>query len=795
MPRVTPYGRYVLALMILTGAMGLAAVLVRAQVRQAASSVSALPEHSGWIQWTAIGDAGGRLEIRYTFHGFYLWSAPILSAMGPMRLPPGANLADMYTLFPMRTDVSVQGTFSQSTTFERPGTRTDCWTSTHSVNSQWTTSAPSQADLESVLVHRGAPPPGFQLPQGFEVSDRRAAGAGTTLTRFQFHNPMPGDTPRLQSTFTDYDSPGAVDHTATGTGVLTYMLSLHDQSTLRPEAEVGYTGTGSPFANFWYEPGAPVPLDGFDPLSPKLAGSFSTTTDGGNPKCSYLPTDESFTFEVRWNVGIQQAIDATLEPLMDNEAEWMPEYNQIRTYRVSLNDPGPEAVGRLRVSLTGTSSHPGIATNAVHHAMEAPTCAYCTKGVSRRVHTVSHDFHGLPVSRRYNGLNECPIDHLPDMFFMERDNPGFTLVNPVTSDLVNPIGQVIELADATEPTYEVAVLVKDSAASARLFAEVEIGGQWYPVKAIGSTADPLGSQLQLPRDADHDSIADRWEEIHSAYEPTADADNIPGAVHPGDGLTNFEEYRGIYSLGQFHRVDPEQKTIFVHDYTGRRLAELLQVRAFYAPKGLQVFPVDGTEFLEDVVNYQTSEYTAGAQYIAVLAENPARPADVGWRAFSDQWLSFAGMASHVGPPQRGLNLMALQYRVETATRDDPWVVIGHELAHLMNVPHHGDRDGYVELAEATPSGVPAGRQLAAIKGGQHSGDFNCIMKYEAALLFCKTPFLLPYNRLSYDDYPRQSRTPTALCHSAQGTGTNADGAWAGDATRGNCTAMVKVRSY
>lgn len=775
--------------------IGLATVLLRAQPRQAPSSITALPEHTGWMQWTATGDAGGRLEIRYTFHGFYLWSAPILSAMGGARLPPDTPLADYYTLLPMRTDVSVRGSFSQSTTFERPGVRTDCWTSTHSVNSQWTVGAPSQADLEAVLVHKGTQPPGFQLPQHFAITDRRAVGGGAALTRFQFHNPMPGQDPPLRSTFTDYDAPGAVDHTASGTGVLTYMLSLHDQSTLRPKAEIGYTGTGSAFANFWYEPGAPVPLDGFDPVSPKLAGAFTATTDGGNPKCSYLETDESFTFDVRWNVGIQQAINATIEPLFPNEDEWMPEFNQLRDYRITLMDPGPEAIGRIRVSLVGTSSHPGIASNAVHHNMEAPACSYCTRGLSSRPHTVSHDFHGVPVTRHYSGLNECPIDHLPDMFFMERDNPGFTLVDPVTTDLVNPIGQVMELADATERSYDVVVLVKDSAASARLTAEVEIAGQWFPVRATGPTADPLGTELQLPVDNDRDGIADRWEAIHSAHDPLGDTDNIPGAVHTGDGLTNFEEYRGFYSLGQFQRTDPEQKTIFVRDHTGRRLSEIFQVRDFYAPKGLQVYPVDGTEFFEDVVNYQKTESTAGAQYIAVLAENPARPADVGWRSFANDWLTFAGKASHVGPPQRGLNMMALQYRIDTATLEAPWIVIAHELGHLMNVAHHGEKDGYVELAEATPSGVPAGRQLAAIKGGQHSGDFNCIMKYEAALLFCRTPVLLPYNRLSYDDYPRQSRTPTALCHSATGTGTNASGAWAGDATRGNCTAQVKVRSY
>jgi hypothetical protein len=444
--------------------------------------------------------------------------------------------------------------------------------------------------------------------------------------------------------------------------------------------------------------------------------------------------------------------------------------------------------------LLGTSAHPGIATNAGHHSQQAPTCAYCMRGVAREVHTVSHDFHGLPVTRRYNGLNECPIDHLPDLFFVEIDNPDFTLVDPVTEGLTRPISQVIELEDATRDTYVVTVMVKDSAASARLIAEVEIGGQWFPVKAIGPTADPLGTELQLPLDADHDSIADVWERRHSAFDADGDTDNIPGAVHLGDGLTAFEEYRGIYSLGQFYRTDPEQKTIFVHDYTGRRLGEIFKVHDFYAPKGLQVYPVDGTEFREDVINYQATDSRRGEQYITVLIENPARPADVGWRSFADNWLTFAGVASHVGPPRRGLNAMALQYRIETRAAQ-PWEVVGHELGHLMGVAHHGDTDGSVVLDEPTASGIAAGRQAVVVKGGQHSGDFNCIMKYESARLFCALPILPPYSSWFYDDYPRQARTVTALCTSPTGTGTNAGGAWAGDATVGNCTAQVRVRSY
>ncbi len=783
----TPFRRAGLAIGTLTLIVGSA--LAVAQTPAAFGSVTALPDHSGTLEWIGTGDAGGSVVIRYRFNGFYVWSAPFLTELSGkgMPLPPG--LGDEMKLFPMSTSVFVSGSYSHSTTFERPPSRTDCWTSTHSVSTQWSERAPSLAEMEAVLLHGAPPQPGFALPPHFAISDRRPAGGPVQLTAFQFSSPLTTPSIPSQATFTDYESPGDVERTQSASGTFSYMLSLHDRPVLAPKADVGYTGSSTPpHSSFWFESKGPIGLsEDFDMASPRLLGAVSGQTAPGNPKCSYLNTDETFRFDVKWNIGLQQKVDATIEPTFTNEAEWMPEYNQIREYKITLVDPGPEGIGKLRVSLLDTSAHPGIATNAGNHSQQAPVCSDCTRALARERHSDTQNFHGVTVTRHYHGFNACPMDDLPDLYFRAADNPGFTLVDPITAELQHPISQVIELADTTESTYLVAVMVKDSGASARLVAEVEIVGSWIPVKAIGPTADPMGMALMLPLDQDTDGVADRWEAIHSASDVSGDTENIPGAVNTGDGLTNFEEYRGIYALGQFVRTDPEQKTIFVHDYTGRRLPEIQAMRDFYAPKGLQVYSVDGSEFFEDVVNYQRTDAKRGDQYLAVLIENPATPTGVGYRVFAEDWLTFAGKASHIGPPQKGLNTMALQYRIETRAHE-PWAVVGHELGHLMNVAHHGDTDNWVD--------TPAGREFAALEGGQHSGDFNCIMKYEAATQFCTFPRLMRYNTWFFEPYPLQvSRPVTSLCTDKTGTGTNAAGAWAGNATVGNCTAQVKVRSY
>ena len=795
MPVLRPSARSLVPLLVVL----LAAVWLQAQPTPTFGSLVALPDHEGTFEWTATGAKGGRFVIRYQFRGFYVWSAPLLSTItgaGLRQLPADSTLADEVKVFPMYSSVSVNGTASSTTTFEDGRNRTDCWTSTHSVNTQWTEEAPPFEQMQAVLLHHAPPPTGFVLPLHFDISDRRTIGGAVQLTSLQVGSPMTEAQVPTQATFTDYDAPGDVDRTAAAPGTMGYLFTLQPKNRDWVRAELGYTGTRTPHVSLWFDADGPMPLpNDFSLETLKLTGRVSGKTRTPLRSCSYLKDDEPFSFEATWMVAVPQRIEATLEPVDPREADWVPSLDDVREYRVRFTNPGPEGIGALRVRLAGTSSHPGIATNAGNHNVEAPLCFSCTRAVEQTPHQVSQDFHGIPVTRHYHGINECVLDHLPDMFFVDGDNEGFVLVDPETTDLRTPIAQSILLGDVTTSEVIVRLRVKDWAASARLIAEVDLGGTWVPVRATGPTADPLGTELQVPRDADRDGIADFWESVHSAFDPRADTDNIPGAVHLGDGLTNFEEYRGIYALGQFVRPDPEQKTIFVHDYTGRRLPAVQRVRAFYLPQGLQVLSVDGSEFREDVINYQSGSAQAGAQYITVLMENPARPDSVGWRAFAEDWLTFAGMASHVGPPQQGANTMALQYRIETRSTY-PWQVVGHELGHLMGVAHHGETDTWVTLDEATPSGIPAGRHLAAFEGGQHSGDFNCIMKYEAALLFCKTPRALPYSHWFYDDYPLQlSRPVTGLCTAAAGTGTNAAGAWAGNATVGNCTAQVRVRSY
>lgn len=75
----------------------------------------------------------------------------------------------------------------------------------------------------------------------------------------------------------------------------------------------------------------------------------------------------------------------------------------------------------------------------------------------------------------------------------------------------------------------------------------------------------------LPADSDVDGMPDNWEARYGAASgstslaPLDDKDPAPvSSTIIGDGISNFDEYRGFIVSGQHIRTDPRQKDLFVH---------------------------------------------------------------------------------------------------------------------------------------------------------------------------------------------------------------------------------------
>jgi len=75
-----------------------------------------------------------------------------------------------------------------------------------------------------------------------------------------------------------------------------------------------------------------------------------------------------------------------------------------------------------------------------------------------------------------------------------------------------------------------------------------------------------GFTFVLPQDSNANGIADIWEaRFGGNLSPVEDTDTGPVVnLSIGDGISNFDEYRGFMVSGQHVRTDPRQKDLFVH---------------------------------------------------------------------------------------------------------------------------------------------------------------------------------------------------------------------------------------
>ncbi len=120
------------------------------------------------------------------------------------------------------------------------------------------------------------------------------------------------------------------------------------------------------------------------------------------------------------------------------------------------------------------------------------------------------------------------------------------------------------IATTTSSVNYATVTVKsyDCGAYGKIKAEAQISGVWYT--AINEDGTDLFARI--PLDDDDNKIADNW--TYNAGNATDDTDTSLNNTHNGDGLTRYEEYRGIDidgdgKISSNERLNPSKKDLFV----------------------------------------------------------------------------------------------------------------------------------------------------------------------------------------------------------------------------------------
>ncbi|NQT51920.1 hypothetical protein HQ576_07715 [bacterium] len=775
-------------------------------------------KHDAFMDVDATGNGGSRSRLRVRFEGLYVVPEPHLSWFLREGTPGATRTRDTYWLYPKKISVSTQATIRQGVRTQSATTwgevhNTHTWSYRHSYDlpeppaqdaggnavGQWKRKV---SELHRLHGYTGL----------FIVADRRAAGGSVSI----------------HPSFSLLDRKGAQAVTTSRGYNGTLQRSYHVSRTLRSALAQGLR-SNSPLvsasgpipeslnrADFHSvaDPAACVVLPDFSLEELTVRGEGTAQAEVGFYTANQRPghtvtSDSRCTVRYRYGIGLRTEVDAVLEPHAANEATFLPNFDEVRLYRLTINQPDPSQVEAVRFGLVLTSDHPGIATNAGNHCLSAGDCTDCTTDRARQTHSRRCTVLGQSTTRTYDGYNACRIDELPDCFFRDSDNLDYELGDDKTKEgLEYTISQGISRKGTGDKEYLARLAIKDTGASTRLYAEVLVNGWWYPARAQGKTADTSGEMLLIPLDKNGNDCADAWDAANGTSggndNATEDKDASHNAGFPGDGLSVFEEYRGVFVKGDHKRTSPKTTDLFVHDHTGQYGVYLEEVGLFYRDAGIQVWRLNEDEFQSDVVNYQSTRHTLGQQYNVVVMRNWVVPADVGYREFRDQWNRFAGRAADFGPPRAQANTVLINYEPLLAaggvTGDNLTGLLGHEVGHMIGCHHHGEKDGFVDLPATTVDSVAfdAGTHFCAVRGGQHSGHCECFMRYNVAKLFCEADAVqLPFeaHRASYRALPQSSKSRCRFCNSPTGTDINSGGQWCGDAERGACRQQIRIRSY
>ncbi len=342
--------------------------------------------------------------------------------------------------------------------------------------------------------------------------------------------------------------------------------------------------------------------------------------------------------------------------------------------------------------------------------------------------------------------------------------------------------------------------------------------------------------LAIPQDENENHIADFWEKSNGVKNTgeTSDDDERPPGDHQGDGLSLYEEYRGVRVNGSYPPLDQNRKDVFVWDIsslgTGSYSETKLNIHLLLENE--RAF--EGGAFNPNVVNPNRGNATLGPVYVLKLVRSEVSDGDAG-ETFSDN--------NRPANVPRDVQAVRINTdRIREAAGNSPQDVIdneinntiAHELGHASHLRHHGETDytadgdmlcrkpdgtvvnflcsgpppsprkgsakGAAPKGPPEPNGQASGCFTIAAKGGAWSGDTSCIMRYNSGTFYedpsgnCEWKRNGVLKRGSVGDHQAPG---TKYCRSKTGTGINDTSNprnMAGDATFGECVFDLCINS-
>jgi hypothetical protein len=413
----------------------------------------------------------------------------------------------------------------------------------------------------------------------------------------------------------------------------------------------------------------------------------------------------------------------------------------------------------------------------------------------------------------------------PDLFFHEDNITDFILMHDKTVAKTCPTGILVENDNPPHEKHELYAVSKKKTSDCKPTLRCEDYGAICHIRATANCCVSIPSlekeednygdckegdnEVVIPRDENENDIADIARQDQRGAKPDSDEDPTPqGDDYAGDGLTNYEEYRGFIILGEVReprrvggvvrmvtrgrprvhlRTDTRLKDVFVYDQdfmgTGILNVTGLDIHLLFVP---EFFKGVDTR----VVNYNHGRHHGGEQHGLYL------------RNFNDPALYGRSCGAGNGTPKVKTHV-CINVADCSAGYEPPdrlRVTIAHELCHGLNIYHHGEGGN-----SKFPDPNNPGRDLTAnAKGKLTSGDMDCMMRYDQfadAWYHGDPPHFHSYTTITRRadgtyDVAYLDSPGLKLCESVESTGLNDRGrGHMNPAERGNCRGQLRVKDW
>lgn len=421
-----------------------------------------------------------------------------------------------------------------------------------------------------------------------------------------------------------------------------------------------------------------------------------------------------------------------------------------------------------------------------------------------------------------------PLDVKAKEFFVQLLNtsrePGVTINYPTKSMLQGAYDMSLMTEKVKMAPYfdgqKFTIPSEDGKSGGFYIASFDGGGYTtLEVKAImedgseikGHYGTPEGpTSIPYPYRKAGSKIAKIWLDAHGNPNETDDNEITPGSTEKGDGLSVYEEYRGVQSEGEFMRLSPAVQELGIRvDKTNMPLFKtgitLFASFTNIAPVICYLDEMDESR----IFNANSMTHKAGSQYGLYL--KPKNMGNVKGEILPASDFKTTRNSDMININTVGImklyDSMALIKKLPYSAADDLNSTVAHYLCRGVGMRPHGAA-GKGDIFETTTSlnikyflenGTPVTavpKLTPHLVGGQAndaSGDAACIMcmnnKYEWV-------YIRDGNNITYRKVPILA-PGKKLCTSSLGTLINNKGEFFGNAQsgRGNCASHMKVKSW